>query len=175
MLENILQAWVAPISLIVAVALAYVFASRVERAWDKESQGIEKPAESSPADENTDFDKGLHQTHLQNALTTIRQRQAKVSNLSNAYIQKVLSDTVNTLSQEKVHTDALFEAKKTAVISVVNVMLLASASSNEFAGQRGLGLEQVVKFCETYLKTGVLDNRELNLIPVFRSFSSANS
>lgn len=117
----------------------------------------------------------LHQDTLNEALTVIRQRQSAVSDFSNAYVQKLLSETVDALSSEAPHADIFFQTKKEAIVSILKVMILASASSNEFPAYRGLGLEQIVKFCENYMESGVLDSRDLSFTQVFRGFSLFNS
>lgn len=189
MLKSVLLNWVLPMALVTTIAVIVFCVTRLVQVlkvlvqvWKakifKKSPEAEKSTEvekSAEVDVNKDFDKGLHQAQLQEALTTIRERQGAVSNFSNAYVQETITRTIQTLSSEPTHVDVLFQAKKDAVVSVLNVMFLTSASSNEFPGQRGLGLEQVMKFCEQYLAAGALDNRELNFTQIFRSFSSFNS
>lgn len=116
-----------------------------------------------------------HQELLDAALTTIRERQSVVRDRSNSYVQNLLTTTIQALSSEAPHSDIFFQTKKEAIVSILKVMVLASASSNEFPGYRGLGLEHIVKLCENYMESGVLDSRDLNFTQIFRGFSLFNS
>ena len=89
--------------------------------------------------------------------------------LTNEYAQKILIEAELKLQKHYLKLNGIDALRCEIVLKNVTLIRTLSASSNEIPGLRGLGLEQAISFCETYIKSEKPDIRSFNLSTTFKS------